>query len=195
MKGLIMEDKDIIKITKEVAKHMDGWKYYKEKDYNRPSIINSDGARVMFMGNGYGQHNRIELIGSFPRNCYPMYSDEKKFKTKITVSVTKKSELIARDITNRLLPEYLKIYEIIMERIATTDKIKKKAHDRMSEIAEIIGTEIGGDERQPKVHKWSTGTTGYGDFTTTNGDDYYIDLKNVPHKIAAKIARILMKGE
>src|SRR5277367_843848 len=81
-------------------------------------LVNPLGATLRIYSDRYGVKGKIEIHGCSPPNdCGLHITDRKGITTSISVSATKDPAKIARDIRSRLLPEYLKAYNDLLERI------------------------------------------------------------------------------
>jgi hypothetical protein len=87
-------------------------------DSNWRQHIEGPDSTAIFVSNTWGGKGRIHLSGSFPHDAHFGYQEQ---RPSITVADTATPERIAKEISRRLLPEYL---PLLAKKLAD-----KKAHD------------------------------------------------------------------
>lgn len=114
-----MSDFDLNALAQETAKHLDGFSY--QPDPHCPSnarLVHDDGRALRLHSGWKTRGSRVTVAGSYP------VPDELRDQVRglenqeITVAVERGGQVLAREITRRLLPEYTKTYEDVLARIA-----------------------------------------------------------------------------
>jgi hypothetical protein len=101
-------------------------------------LIGRGDAKIWVKLNQWIKPNRI-VLSSF----YPNYRGQVSYKHfEITVSANKEPAKIARDIENRLLPDYLPELERVIERIKRTKEYEENKANQIKMIADHFGLEV-----------------------------------------------------
>ena len=112
-----------------VAAYLPGWNVLETEDEYlgyRFALVNGQGPKVTIDGSNRGMWN---VSGYWPMSDtggYMTPSDVRETSPSIGVGKSKTPEQIARDITRRFLPEYLRVYNLLVskkiERLAYKDR-------------------------------------------------------------------------
>ena len=107
------------------AIRLDGWSYKPSTthDYGLGSLVNPAlRGELWFAGPGWHQQNKIHISACYPKDSRGHdHIGYKETRVSINVSAEKTAEQIAKDITRRILPEYLRQLAAINESIAKTE--------------------------------------------------------------------------
>jgi hypothetical protein len=114
-------------------------------------LVGRGDAKIWVKLDQWKKPNRIVLSSSYPN--YHGQISCKHFD--ITVAANKEPTKIARDIENRLLPEYLPELERVLERIKKTKEYEENKANQIKMIADHFGLEVHENGNiYPLGHPW-----------------------------------------
>ncbi len=131
--------------------------------------------------------------GEYPRDASG--HDQTPYNAKrpsITVSPDKSPEQVARDITRRLVPDYLALLAQTRERIDRADAYANTARRNAVTLAKILDTVPGEHARQGDAAVRFHRGEFYGD-VAVNGDSIRIDARSLTMAQAERVLRALME--
>lgn len=145
------ESKQLQTLARMIAEHMEGWTYQPaETDAHTACISmpeNNDktpGATIIMSFN-WRDKARLYIRGEYPKHEgyeYPSPKHDTK-RPDITVSINKTPEQIAKDISRRLLPQYLNEYEEGLGLVRIYTENSRKMTQLVSELQALIpGSEL-----------------------------------------------------
>jgi hypothetical protein len=113
-------------------------------DSERDTIRHTSGAELFFRMDSYDVRGRIEIRGSFHikqhGNLYEHIPyDDRQARLGITVARDRNAEAVAREIQRRLIPEYLRIYTVAVERKRKADYNRGVACSIAEQVAKLVG--------------------------------------------------------
>ncbi len=179
-RALILEVLKILKFTPAERKDESCHYVYVDAKKGEQSIHFSSG--------GYQMKERIKISGTFPRtekgeSIDPYRYGEKRHE--ITVSISKPSKQIARDIERRFLPRYRELFSSVIEKVNKSN-VYARACARNLEL--IKGAPL--TENELKEHTWRFSGSVFGEVWVDN-ESARIELHSVPIETAKKIMAIV----
>ena len=179
-----------------VAKALgDGWAYAQNRDADgKPpwfaTITRPDGAGL-HLSREY-RTGRYQWSGTYPRDTKGQdHMPYNATRPSITTSPDKAPEQAARDVTRRLLPEYLALLEQCQARVAQANDYATTTARNAAKLAAMLNTVP--DERPRngdacvRFHRGEY----YGD-VTVNGESIRIDVRSLTVEQAARVLRVLV---
>jgi hypothetical protein len=153
-------------------------------------IDRADGAKLylqLHSSKGYDLCDRLHVQGSLNigrnREYVQVYERgpsgtgwDRCINPDITVALSRGAEAIAKEITRRLLPEYLRIYALAVAKLQDDNAYDTKVDNNLRILAKAIGTVLPAKKQDPNnsyVEKQRTSFTFnhgevYGDITASN---------------------------
>lgn len=159
-----------------------------EHNENAATLSGPAGAEVFIWTNAYPHcHQRAEIVGQYPE--HKPY-DVKRHK--ITVSLDKTAEQIARDITRRLLPDYLPDLARALEAQASHEAYVRRVADNAATLTASPVVEGGPTHRSTETRQdyRLTVPAGWGTLQVM-GDTATIELHSLPVDVAARVLAAL----
>jgi len=127
----------------------------------RVSINGPDKISLWLTAFGYQERDRITIHGTYPRDAKDQYIRPydygEKQMDKITVSLTKSAEQIARDIKARFMPEYLRRLEKVKKQIADSNDYHGGRQAAIKEVAAGLGLGIDTHREDGAIHFYDDG--------------------------------------
>lgn len=185
---------------KEIANALPGNWTVKDND----ELTRADGLKLWVREGGYGMKGRVGVSFMRPRGVrgdwYDLWdNNEKVSDPRITVSATKSSEAIAKDIVRRLLTDAEKVFALATARIKIHADFDSGKKDLLHEVASVFGTkpkthystgEFTG-EIDPYVGIKSFGVNGYGNVIVNGPDSIKIELNSMGKDFGMKVVKAL----
>ncbi len=147
--------------------------------------------------------NMWHVSGYWPQRAnngsYYVPSDVREESPSINVSVAKTHEQIARDITKRFLPEYVRIFAKIQDKVSAENDYATRRARNWARVADWVDTYNAPHlAEQGKVRiKGADGKTnfdlGYGDVNMESADSVKIELRSLPIETALAVLKLLQK--
>lgn len=149
--------------------------------------------------------NMWHVSGYWPQRAnngsYYVPSDVHEESPSINVSTSKTHEQIARDITKRFLPEYLRIFAKIQDKVAVENDYATRRAKNWERIAGWVDTYSASHlQEQGKIRIKSNADgsknydAGYGDINMESADSVKIELRSLPIETALAVLELLQKG-
>lgn len=185
---------------KEIASALPGtWTVEKDNELTR-----SDGLKFWIREGGYGMKGRASISFMRPRSprgdYYELWENHNKVSDpRITVSATKSSEAIAKDIVRRLLVDAEKVFALATATVKSHSDFADGKTALLNEVATICGTspkrhystnELTG-EVDPYVGIKSFGANGYGKIVVNGPDSIKVDLESMGKDFGLKVVKAL----
>lgn len=141
---------DLKQFALAVAEHLPGWEFdaeYWQGSHQRfARLVNAEipSARV------YAQctRGRVEISGGYPEGFHPRTEEAPR----ITVSMKRGAEALARDIERRFLGAYLEKFKAAMETAYRVAQAQARARDIAEELATILGCSVRHDRDSSSVY-------------------------------------------
>lgn len=164
-------------------------------------LTRSDGLEFWVAGPGWSRKPDMECISmNMPRmdavgniNCHSpriiVYKDNTQVsEPSMNVSVNKTPDQIARSIVSRILAESEEIYSLAMDRARKTREFHAIKANGMDEMQGIVQ----GEKRGDTLYLYGPGESRLRmEVSTCNGNDFNINLDNLPKHKALQIASLL----
>lgn len=183
-------------LAREIAEHLDGWTYQPGIKGVRDAMISMpDGATIIISIN-WKDKTKLSIAGRYPTHKGYLYpSHVQGCNDDIKVSIDKSPEQIAKDITRRLLPQYLEQYHRGLEMVRRFQKDDEKRLQSLHELQKLL----------PVLAMATNGAASYlRAYTDTynceisvrncgESDDQVADIKinRLPFEIAKEIVKVL----
>ncbi|MBN2391648.1 MAG: hypothetical protein JXR84_13065 [Anaerolineae bacterium] len=173
-----------------LAEHLPGWEfdtaYWQDRHQRFARLMNADipGACV------YVQcaRGRAEISGGYPDGFHPRTEED----VRITVSMEREVEAVARDIERRFLGTYLEKFHAAMEIAYRVAQAQVKTQDVADELATILGCSARHDRDRSSI--WSR----HGALHVACGSEGpYITVERLyglSVELAKAIARVMAQG-
>lgn len=166
-----------------------------EDDYRHAGqIARVDDPAVMLWIHGRGwthDPTKVEIHGDYPRTetgeyIYIDHEDRTKKNPEIRVSWARGADVVAREISRRLLPGYLERLTKVRERVAETDNREALRKQLAETFAASIGSTARHDRHDSRIYQ-SNGPT-----WEVQGDRFYIVHRvGMTLEQATKVAEIM----
>ncbi len=180
VESLISEVSKILGFTPQKNRD-DSWRYV--------SLDIKKGEECLhFTSGNYELKDRLKISGNFPRTEKGEYIDPYDYRDKrheITVSITKTTEQIARDIERRFLPLYRELLNRVIQRVNQSNEYDRTCTENLEEIK---GKKL--TEEEKKQHRFELHGEIYGEFSV-HGDSVKIELNSVPVEMAKKVMQLI----
>lgn len=178
------EDKERIRERAiEVCRCMDGWRLDGRDDLYG-TVLLSDGGRGLFFHPIWSSADRMEISGYY--GGLGQFLPYDREKTKITVSMAKAPERVARDIEKRLLPAYERMLAKAIESKERHDRYEREKKD----VLESVRDAIGGDAHIIQDDRVISYRPFHCDAEHRSGHDVQLKL-TLPLKKAIRVLRML----
>lgn len=182
------------RLAKAIAEHLPGWRVATREDGDRDhfaALEHEDGRGLHFFVPSYGTP-RLEITGRPPR-----YRDGRRYSphrwTRIGCSPARDPAAIARDIQNRLLPNYAGEYASAVRFVRKTEAGEDAAIATAQHLAGILCAEPGALHNGcVQVRFPVRENAAYGDFEVRAGEPPILALRlhDLPLADAERVARI-----
>jgi hypothetical protein len=132
-----MNDLDLHPIAREAAKHLDGFEYAPDASGVRgnPVLRHADG-RELWMREEHNKRGRVTVHASYNQLTEEIgYGQVGTPSYEITVAHSRGAEVLAKEITRRLLPEYTEEFARVRESVAKF----KATNARRASQAKLLG--------------------------------------------------------
>lgn len=160
------------------------WKFSRLESSNwRFEIIDGTGRGLCLRLDG----DKIRISGIFPRHKCRAYSSD--YQT-IGVSMARHSKDIAADILRRLMPDYLKAYEVVQLRYTEEQAQKEHLHLITQSIVKVSQGRMAGHGRTQRMVYFEQG-----EVQIWSGGDVTLNLKKLSVTQAMRIISFLQEGE
>lgn len=145
------EIKELTKLAEAVCPHLES-NWFVKKDWEGNGVmITVDQKQLHFY---FAWNNdRLIISGSWP-NGLSRFLPYNKLNTEITVSKNKAPEVIARDITKRLLPNYEEVLAEILKQKVVEDIYQDNKKVALKKVVEAIGGNAHIIEHSQQVHSY-----------------------------------------
>lgn len=157
------------------------------EDENWRAEISGPGEQKLFLSNTWGGKGRLYISGSFPDGVELPYKAE---RPSITVAETKNPEQIAKDVVRRLLPPYVTLLAVVLDRKAKAEEFEAGRKRLAAEVAIVVNGNVKGEMVYSKG--WDLQISGP-DSIRINGNCNYLTLDQLK-KIQAACPE-LFKGK
>jgi hypothetical protein len=201
-----MSDLNLVEKLEQIVCFLSGVWYVDKLSIDKNSyrfyIISANGRRVGFR---YDKH-KINVFPVWPSikgnhrgQCYnnSVYPKGNKDKLSINFSLNRSAKSIAKDIENRFLNEYLKLFsECLIEKKKIIDKRNNLSHVVEAFKRIDMNTRVGGnvDYASLSIGSYKKGATA--DINLSVTSDYCsMELKYVPLDVAMKISAMIKESQ
>jgi hypothetical protein len=139
----------------------------------------------------------VEVYENVKRNDYTHW--ERVTVPSITVAISRGPEAIAKDIAKRFLPEYLRIFALAEEKVATDAAYEAKIETNLQRLAAMAGVNFHSEDglnyrgEQRKSFSWKVGTAYHE--VKVNDHDADLKLNDLTFEQAEKIITLLKHWE
>lgn len=180
----------------DVAQHMDGWTVEAPEDRN-PRLVNADGVQiwghVVTYGAGVG---RAELSAAVPADAQYSEGDYSGIdRPEITVSLSRDSAALARDIMRRLVPGAVDYWTTVSDRVARRVARKDARQALAGELAEIMGGRVYDSHRDGWQAEQRGHTYGRTMTPSYDAESVTVELRNLTPGEARELATLIAGWE
>jgi hypothetical protein len=120
----------------------EGWTAEPGTYDDKAFLVGPDGERVFAHVGGYLMDGRVELAWSIPAELKEHSRHNEATRKKITVSDAKAPNLVAGDITRRLLPGLARLVAQLVQRRTDSDKASAERSVFLEDVTKILGGEV-----------------------------------------------------
>lgn len=186
-----------------IARHLPGWTVQdngEEAFAWRYTLVNGNGPRISINTSRYTK-GMLHVSGFWPqgRNRWTSPSDVREEAPEINVSSKKTHEQIAKDITRRFLPEYLRIYTKLEEHLIAGQNystLRLQNFTKLTEAGLVPAYRMEPENPHGEVRlKGATGETnydlGYGTVHMDSATSVRMDLRSLPVETAVRVLKAL----
>jgi hypothetical protein len=161
-------------------------------------LVTPEGARVYVSYEGYNQYERVSVSGYLnigKNNQYveaydPANNNQRVSLESISVAVKRGAEVIAKEITRRFLPQYLRIFALAQARVRRDVEYQSNVRRNLVTLLPLIGkTEKDLREDYSEISYYTEGR-GYGTIRS-HEDSVTLTLNSVSVEKAKQILAIL----
>ena len=173
-------------------------------------LRNAGKARIYIQFDGFNEPKRLTVSGYQhigKNNSYVEVYDRgadgtgwtKASVPSITVAISRGPEAIAKDIAKRFLPEYLRVFALVEEKVAADSAYEAKIAANLQRLADVAGVHFHSEDglnyrgEQRKSFSWKVGTA----YHEVKVNDHEADLKlnDLTFEQAEKIITLLKHWE
>ena len=196
-----------------VAACMPGWTYHETEidgdhwygSHFRYEIHNQTGHSFDLRVLSGADRGKVQVTGNWPKrdtntpgSAYVTPSAVRESSPSIKCSLDRGYQAIARDIERRFLPEYARIYDLIVARIKADAEYSGRKAENWGKIArsglvvnphERNGTSTG--DYTADVRTGASYDSGYGDVRMSGDDAIEIKLYSLPVETALRVLRAI----
>jgi len=185
------ESEQLQELARRISEYLKGWTYQPcIKGVRVAKISVPDGATII-VSIGWRDKTKLDISGKYPvykGSVYPMLGSNHR----IRVSISKSPEQIAKDISRRLLPQYLEQYQKGIEIVRVCQERDENTSSLLYELQTLLPTlEISntGDTVYLKTYT----DTYMGEVLINDPDKETVDIKmnRIPLETAKGILRVL----
>ena len=164
-------------------------------DYLSTAVIQDDQGRGISFNAGR-EPGRLFIRGEMPGGHGTTFLPHGATIPRITVSLSKTTQQIARDIERRFLPDYLALWQQCQDRKTATESAYAKCWANAQRLAGTgAGVELRGDRRQyqePGIHYYGM-NQGRGYFDgQVHTDSVRLDIRSLSVELAEKVIRLIV---
>jgi len=129
--------------AENIAKALgEGWKRstrFDETDSSWRAELEGPDNQVLFLSSTWGGKDRLFISGELVRYSQSGDLPYGMSRPSITVSIEKSAQQVARDITKRLIPDYLPKLAEVLKRKAERETFESNRKSLADQVAEITG--------------------------------------------------------
>jgi hypothetical protein len=181
-----MTDVHISDLARQVAQQLgDGWQLNQDREPADwyAEIVRSDGRRLTLQYDRYRAGEKVTISGGHEHR--PDISYYELTFGEIGVSVTRGAQVIAQEITRRLLPVYNPAYAEFRERVSSHDAAVEQRNELAHYLSMLLDGKPHGQSLAVSVpDSWQA----RGTFEPEWGGTVKIELRSVPEQVAVAIA-------
>lgn len=197
------ESKQLQTLARMIAEHMEGWTYQPAETDAHTACISmpendkeTPGATIV-LSFLWRDKSRLYVRGEYPR-----YEGDEcprvKYNTKrhtITISIKKSPEQIAKDISGRLLLQYLSEYKEGLELVRLYTESGKKSSQQIAELQALIPGLTTDEHNEKRLRMYTDTYSGEIEYNRYLDDDkktsVNIHLRRLPFDTAKEMLRVL----
>lgn len=177
----------------------DDWSVETERESSWNALIyGPNGARIFIAGEHFKPAPcKLEIAGWLPEGSRDVVHYDETMTHKIGASESRGAEVIAREITRRLLPEYLAHLADVTERIAKRNDAAATRAATIVKLAQDFRGSVASNGYKPDEARFGHGSRDYYGSVEIRHDSKSVDLEihGLPVELARKIAAILRKAD
>jgi len=137
-------NKTLHELAQNIALVLEAWQYSDEQPYEHRAMLDGVGGAGLNLAWDGSNQMRLRIIGCWPqavRHGGRVYNFAPYDRPRITVSASRPSTSIAKNIQRRLLPEYLMLWAVaVAARDSTLTEIEGM-NRMLARLIEITGTQ------------------------------------------------------
>lgn len=122
---------------------------YVERHDNFCCLVGENDIKIAVSNGDYPKNSELKLriYSCYPRSKFSGALWDHRHSIEIHVSALKTPQQIAKDITNRFLPQYLQNLDIVKKWNTQSDEYVTKKANAIKEIADHFGWELSGQDK------------------------------------------------
>lgn len=180
-----------------IVKHLDGWSIHMregESDWDyRLTLVSAVNGQAIWLKFGSGANRgKIHVSGSWPvgkGQRWTSPSDVREESPSINVTESRGYEAIAREIKRRFLPEYIRIFTKLVEKIERDEAYEDRKLSAWQRIAK--SPLLGGSARDDRQTGYFSLERGYGTARMEGDDSVTFELRSMPLEMAQAVLTAL----
>ena len=131
------ERPDMNALAREIAEHLPGWKAEPSDGGWLAYLTHADGPRIALRHD----HGRVKAMGTWPVATNGQHFYPYKDSADISCAAGRGPEAIAKDITRRLLPGYLRLWQEQDRKRQEAERSDKEAQSLVRRLEDLFGLE------------------------------------------------------
>lgn len=184
-------------LAREIAPLLgDGWAYdATREDFTWAAFIDGpNGERLQLAAPMYDAPGKVTIHANLPDGSRDVLRYDENGRHEIGVSESRGAQVIAREITRRLLPSYLEQLADVQARISRKNHAAEVRADVVANLARAFRGSVASN---PDELRFGHGSRDYYGSVTVRHDATAVDLEmhGVSVDIARKIAALLAKAD
>jgi hypothetical protein len=186
-----MTDSEIHALAQQIANHIPGARYEQPRAGRKKlpwrALINLDAGKALRIEPSRTSSTHVQIMGRGPNGIRLIESPDGTERTLVlSVSGSLPPKKIAKEITNRLLPDYSYCHHIEQARLEKEEAAIKKQIDRLKGMLESFRP----IKPIAKFDFVIRSETIFALFTVKS-DGVRIDMRGVPYELAEKISELI----
>lgn len=184
-------------LAAEIAEYLEGWTVPERDDSKRywGQLVGPEGETIyVHTGSTWSKPGQVNLSATLPDGYGDVQRYDERRTDEINVSISRGAEVIAREITRRLLPGYLEAHADMRERIAK--RAAEKAHTAKvtSDLAAAFKGSTSEYDGPEKFRFGHVNRSYYGDVRMNyNAESCTLEIHSLPTDLAREIAKTMAR--
>lgn len=178
----------LLALLAPIVEHMEGWSVDTPHEDNA-NLVGPDGVRI-WVSQQYYSNGRLTFGAGIPPEAEYSTGDYANMaRPEITVDQTRDPEVVAKDVTRRIVPKAIDYWNEVSARVSR----RLDREGSRQRAAEALAATLGGEARQSRGD-WHVNLPGslLGQMEIGNdGSRVHVDIRNVPIERAHELAALI----